>query len=116
MANHQLADELVFKKSWSLWLIRIFLFLAGLEWIRIAIQYAQERQIHEDDILPRMEEWKAHAQTAVAAAKTAQQQGVARLSASEATLYSQAVKTIRAARDATQMLIREGFIPKPPEV
>ncbi|MDH3691361.1 MAG: NADP-dependent malic enzyme [Gammaproteobacteria bacterium] len=79
-------------------------------------QYAQERQIHEDDILPRMEEWKAHAQTAVAAAKTAQQQGVARLSASEATLYSQAVKTIRAARDATQMLIREGFIPKPPEV
>jgi malate dehydrogenase (oxaloacetate-decarboxylating) len=77
--------------------------------------YARERGISDEDILPRMDEWEVFPRVAVATALKAQEQGVARLERSREQLYEEATRTIRAARDSTQCLMREGLIPPPPE-
>ena len=56
--------------------------------------FARTRGIREDDILPRMDEWDVHVRVAVAAARAAQAEGVA--------------------RETTHLLMREGLIAAPP--
>jgi malate dehydrogenase (oxaloacetate-decarboxylating) len=75
---------------------------------------AEERGIHEEDIVPRMDEWAAVPRVAVATAMKAQEQGIARLARTRAQLFEGATRIIRNARDATQALMREGIIPKVP--
>ena len=77
--------------------------------------YAAERGIHEEDILPRMDEWEVFPRTAVATAMKAQEQGVARLSKDSKTLYEEASRTRKEAREAAQFLMQEGFIRQAPE-
>ncbi len=77
--------------------------------------FAAERGIHEDNILPRMDEWEVYPRTAVATAMKAQEQGIARLSKDRDSLYAEASRTIREAREAVQVLMREGLIRKAPE-
>jgi malate dehydrogenase (oxaloacetate-decarboxylating) len=77
--------------------------------------YAEERGIHEDDILPRMDEWEVFPRTAVAAAMKAQEQGIARLSKSSQSLYEEAWQIMKQARDATTLLMREGLIREAPD-
>lgn len=72
--------------------------------------FAQERSIHEDDILPRMDEWDLHPRVAVAAAMKAEEQGVAKLVKSRGELHAGATKAMREAREATRLLMREGLI------
>lgn len=76
--------------------------------------FAEERGMHEEDILPRMDEWDVFPRVAVATAMQAQAQGVARLVKDKASLYEQARQTMSRAREATRLLMREGFIPPPP--
>ncbi len=76
---------------------------------------AEERGIHEDDIAPRMDEWEVFPREAVATAMKAQEQGIARLKKTRQQLYEEASAIIRQAREATQCLMREGFIAKAPE-
>jgi malate dehydrogenase (oxaloacetate-decarboxylating) len=78
-------------------------------------RFAAERGIKEDNILPRMDEWEVYPRTAVATAMKAQEQGVARLSKDRDSLYVEASRTIREARDSVQVLMREGLIRKAPE-
>lgn len=75
---------------------------------------AEERGINEEDILPRMDEWEVVPRVAVATAMKAQEQGVAKLKKGREEIHDQAAKTIRAVRDATDALMREGIIPPPP--
>lgn len=77
-------------------------------------RFAEERGIHEGDILPRMDEWEVFPRTAVATAMKAQEQGVARLSKSYETLYEEASRTIREARESVHCLMQNGFIRQPP--
>lgn len=77
--------------------------------------YAEERGIHEANILPRMDEWEVFPRVAVATALTAQEQGLGRLARSRQQLLDGATKVIRQAREATRLLMREGIIPPPPE-
>jgi malate dehydrogenase (oxaloacetate-decarboxylating) len=77
--------------------------------------FARERGIHEDDILPRMDEWDVHPRVAVAAAMAAQAQGLARTAASRERLHADAVRIMREARETVRVLMREGLIPPPPE-
>ena len=77
-------------------------------------RFARERSISEEDILPRMDEWEAFPRVAVAAALTAQQQGVARLAKTGAELHAEAERAMREAREATRLLMREGLIAAPP--
>jgi malate dehydrogenase (oxaloacetate-decarboxylating) len=83
---------------------------AALELARLA----EERGIDESRILPRMDEWEVHARVAVATAMKAQELGIASVSAGADELYRKAADTIRAAREQTRVLMREGSIPEPP--
>jgi len=74
----------------------------------------QERSIHDEYILPRMDEWDAFPRVAAAAGMTAQAQGIARLRASREQLEEGARKVMREARETVQVLMREGLIPAPP--
>ena len=77
--------------------------------------YAEERGMHEDDMLPRMDEWDVFPRVAVATAMQAQAQGVARLVKDRQALYEGAWQLMSRAREATQVLMREGLIPNAPE-
>ncbi len=75
-------------------------------------RYAEERGIHEEDIVPRMDEWEVFPCEAVATAMKAQEQGVAKLRKTREQLYKEASTTIRQAREAIHCLMKEGFIAK----
>jgi len=75
---------------------------------------AEERGIHDEDIAPRMDEWEVFPREAVATAMKAQEQGIARLSKTSEQLYEEASRIIREAREATQLLMKEGLIPRAP--
>ena len=78
-------------------------------------QCAEERGIHEENILPKMEEWNVVPRVAVATAMKAQEQGVATLTKTPEQLFEAAVRRIKEAREATQRLIEAGIIPPAPE-
>ena len=77
-------------------------------------QCAEDRGISEDSIAPTMEEWETFVREAVAVGMKAQEQGVARLRMSRSDLTKQVEKMIKEARDMTNMLMKQGFIPKAP--
>ncbi|MEJ2732493.1 MAG: malic enzyme-like NAD(P)-binding protein [Anaerolineae bacterium] len=77
-------------------------------------RYSEERGIHEDDIMPSMDEWELFPRQAVAVALKAQEQGVARLDLSREQLYAMADAKIRQARDMVQILMENEIIPPIP--
>ncbi len=79
--------------------------------------FAEERGIHEEDILPRTEEWQVFPRVAVACALKSIEQGVARIKPSKQELYERAEAVIKNARASLKILTREGLIkPPPPEL
>ncbi len=79
-------------------------------------KFAEERGMHEEDILPRMEEWEVYPREAVACALKSIEQGVARVKPSRQELYERAVAIIQNARESVKVLMKEGLIkPPPPE-
>jgi malate dehydrogenase (oxaloacetate-decarboxylating) len=77
-------------------------------------KFAEERGMHEEDILPRMEEWEVFPREAVACALKSIDQGVARVKPSRQELYERAVAIIRNARESLRVLMKEGLIRQPP--
>ena len=75
---------------------------------------AEERGIHEENLVPTMDDWEVFPREAVATALKAQEQGIAQLARSREELYAQAEATIRQARESVQLLMREGAIPSVP--
>jgi len=75
---------------------------------------AEERGIHPEYILPRMDEWEVVPRVAAAAALKAQEQGLARLRKTGQELVEAAARKIKEARDATRVLMTEGVIPAAP--
>ncbi len=71
---------------------------------------AEERGIHAEDIVPRMDEWEVYPRVAAATAATAQEEGVARLPKTREQVREAASDIIRQARAATQLLMRERLI------
>ena len=79
-------------------------------------KFAEERGMHENDILPRMEEWEVYPREAVACALKSIEQGVARVKLSRKELYERAVAIIQNARKSAEILMKKGLIkPPPPE-
>ena len=78
-------------------------------------KFAEERELHEGDIVPRMDEWEVFPREAVACALQSIKEGVARVKLSRQELLDRAVSIIRNVRESTSLLMREGFIPPPPE-
>lgn len=72
---------------------------------------AQDRGLKDDYITPTMDDWEIFPREAVAVALKAQEQGVARITASREELYKNAMAIIKHARDEVQLLMKEGLIP-----
>jgi len=79
-------------------------------------QFAEERGINENDIVPRMEEWEVYPREAVACALQSIKEGVARVKPSKQELWERAVAIIKNARESTHLLMKHGLIKTlPPE-
>lgn len=77
---------------------------------------ARERGIHEDGILPTMDEWQVPMRLAVATATKAQEQGLATVTRTRDQIQILAESKIRSAHEAMRVLLREGLIVAPPTV
>lgn len=76
---------------------------------------AEEQGLHEESILPRMEQWGVVPRIAAATAMQAQKQGIARLIKTREQLLEGAIRKIKEARASTDALIKAGVIPIAPE-
>jgi malate dehydrogenase (oxaloacetate-decarboxylating) len=76
---------------------------------------AQDQGLHEEYLIPTMDEWEVFPREAVAVGMKAVEQGVARLELSRDELYQRASEIIKRSRDETQLLMDEGIIPPAPE-
>ncbi|MBA7675978.1 NAD-dependent malic enzyme [subsurface metagenome] len=76
---------------------------------------AEDRGIDEDNIAPTMGEWEVFIREAVAVGLKAIEQGVAREKASREELTKRAETMIKSAREATALLMKEGYIPPAPK-
>ncbi len=72
--------------------------------------YARERGIHEESILPTMDEWEVYPRIAIATASKAQEQGITALKKSREQLHEEATHMITQAREATHLLMKESLI------
>jgi len=77
-------------------------------------EFAEERGIHEDYVVPTMDEWEVYPREAVACALEAMRQGVARVKLSRDELWERAVTIIKQARESLEALMRAGLIKLPP--
>jgi len=77
-------------------------------------KFAEERGMHEEDILPRMEEWEVFPREAVACALKSIEQGVARVKPSRQELYERATAIIKNAKESSDLLMKNGLIKQPP--
>jgi malate dehydrogenase (oxaloacetate-decarboxylating) len=77
-------------------------------------KFAEERGMHEKDILPRMEEWEVFPREAVACALKSIEQGLARVKPSRQELYERASAIIQNARRSTELLMKHDLIKQPP--
>lgn len=76
--------------------------------------FAEEKGLRPDHILPTMGEWEVYPRVAVATAIAAQSDGVAGLDTGEEDLLEHARSVISNAREATDLMFREGLIVAPP--
>lgn len=71
---------------------------------------AEDKGLRDDYLLPTMDEWEVFPREAVAVAKKAMEQGVARLKFSEKELFTMAESKIKRARDEVAVLMEKGII------
>jgi len=74
---------------------------------------AEDNGLHEEYIVPNMDEWQVFPRVAVAVGSKAIEQGVARLNLSEEERLKMAEVIIKKARDEVQLMMREKFIMDP---
>jgi malate dehydrogenase (oxaloacetate-decarboxylating) len=71
---------------------------------------AEDKGIHEEYLLPTMEEWEVFPRVAVKVAMKAIEQGVARLNFSEEELFRMAEEKIKRSREEVDVLMERGII------
>ncbi len=74
---------------------------------------AEDKGIHEEYIIPNMDEWEVFPREAVAVGTKAIEQGVARFNFSAEERFKMANDAIKAARDEVQWKMKEGMIIDP---
>jgi len=84
-----------------------------IEAAKMLAKVAEDNGIHEEYIIPNMDQWEVFPREAVAVGRKAVEQGVARFDIPADELYKMAEKTIRGARETVQLLMKEGFIIDP---
>ncbi|MEO0023491.1 MAG: NAD-dependent malic enzyme, partial [candidate division WOR-3 bacterium] len=83
---------------------------AALELAKVA----EDRGLREDYLIPTMDDWEVFPREAVAVGMKAIEQGVARVTMTREELMKTATAKIKQARELTQWMMKEGFIPKAP--
>ena len=78
-------------------------------------QTAVDKGLHEDHLIPTMDEWEVYPREATAVGLKAIEQGIAKIKASKEELFQQASRTIKRARQQTKVLMESGIIPEAPE-
>ncbi|MBP9561574.1 MAG: NADP-dependent malic enzyme [Syntrophorhabdaceae bacterium] len=71
---------------------------------------AEDKGLREDYLLPTMDEWEVFPREAVAVAKKAMEQGIARLNFTEKELFQMAETKIKRAREEVGLLMEKGII------
>jgi malate dehydrogenase (oxaloacetate-decarboxylating) len=74
---------------------------------------AEDHGLHEDYIIPNMDQWEVFPREAVAVGSKGIEQGVARVKASAEERYKKAEEIIRRSREEVQLLMKENFILDP---
>jgi malate dehydrogenase (oxaloacetate-decarboxylating) len=74
---------------------------------------AEDKGIHEEYIIPNMDEWEVFPREAVAVGSKAIEQGVARFKFTADERFKMADETIRGARNEVQWMMKEGIIVDP---
>ncbi|MEB3845246.1 MAG: NADP-dependent malic enzyme [Desulfurococcales archaeon] len=77
-------------------------------------RYAREKGIHEDYIIPTMEEWEIYPRVAAAVAVKAVEEGLARKTTTYNEEYERAKEIIGLTREKYQLLWEKGLIKRPP--
>lgn len=77
---------------------------------------ARERGLHEESIIPRLDEPEVVPRVAAATGMRAQEQGVARPARTREQLQRAAAQAVETAQAATRVLMREGLIPDESDV
>lgn len=75
---------------------------------------AEEKGLHEDYVVPTMDEWEVFINEAIAVGLKAMEQGIARIQRSEKELREIASRLIGEARKQTETLMKQGLIKQPP--
>ncbi|RLI82024.1 malate dehydrogenase, partial [Archaeoglobales archaeon] len=78
------------------------------------VRFAEKRGLHEDYVIPHMTEAEVFPEVALAVAKKAMEQGLARLKLSEEEIYEHARQMIMSSESKIRFLMEKGFIPEPP--
>ncbi|MBI4833254.1 MAG: NADP-dependent malic enzyme [Planctomycetes bacterium] len=86
-----------------------------IEAARELAKCAEDKDMHEDHLLPTMADWEVYPREAAAVGMKAIEQGVARLKFSREELLKNAEKMIKKARQETELMMKENFIPKAPK-
>ncbi|MFX0053490.1 MAG: NADP-dependent malic enzyme [Candidatus Hermodarchaeota archaeon] len=73
------------------------------------------KEANERKVIPTMDQWELYPLEATAVGMKAMEQGIARKHWEEKDLYKNAENIIRTARAASEMLYKEGYIPKAPK-
>ncbi len=76
-------------------------------------EYAENKGLSKDSIVPTMDDWDVFVQEAVAVGMKAIEQGVAQLRMSREELLAKVTATIKAARGEIRCLMEQGFIKMP---
>jgi malate dehydrogenase (oxaloacetate-decarboxylating) len=77
-------------------------------------KFAEERGMSDSNLVPRMDEWEVYPRVAVACAMKSIDEGLARIKLSRQELYDRATAIIKASKESTELLMKEGFIREPP--
>jgi len=75
---------------------------------------AENKGLHEDHLIPTMDEWEVYPREAVAVGLKAIEQGIAKIKASKQELFDRASAIIKRARNQTKVLMDSGIIKQPP--
>jgi malate dehydrogenase (oxaloacetate-decarboxylating) len=84
-----------------------------IEAARELAKIAEDNGIHDDYIIPNMDEWEVFPREAVAVGTKGIEQGVARIQATPEEWFKQAETIIKKARDEVQTMMKQNFILDP---
>jgi malate dehydrogenase (oxaloacetate-decarboxylating) len=74
---------------------------------------AEDKGIHEEYLLPTMEDWEVYPREAVAVGMTAMEQNIAQLKMTRDQLFEISSDIIKRAREETKSMMKSGFIRMP---